>query len=220
MAISYIIIPILLHEDHIMSSKKSPEDEKISKDVGDRIRQVRKEADKTQRSFAKVLGVNFGHISKIERGLANPSIQLIKAISAIYELDELWLRTGEGPFEKLYREWGLTSWSEMTKEQRAEADPIRSDPVYEGLRLLLQDSSKNLSQLSQTLSRYRLGMKTTDKIRPEVLKAKVEMLRAINELLLVTDNLMEWVSPRKYSFTLAELMREEAKNAENEKKSE
>jgi len=183
-------------------------------DIATRIKLVREAANLTQRAFAEGLGVNFGHISKIERSLAEPSNQLIKAISAIYGIEEAWLRTGKGIFGET-----LISWRKWTPEQIAEAQPIRQDPVYEGVRITLEEYAEALRRMFNTLSIYKSGMKITDEVRPEVLKAKATMLSAINFLLLQTDSLMEWASPRKHSFTLAEQIRqEEAKNEDSERK--
>ena len=60
-----------------------------------RIRKLRKARKLTQEAFAKSLGVNQGHISKIETGLANPSKQLIKLIGREYKVREEWLLEGK-----------------------------------------------------------------------------------------------------------------------------
>lgn len=72
--------------------------------MSERIKQLRKEFDMTQKDMAKDLGVTNAHISRIEKGLTMPSDALIKLIAKIYEVSEPWLKTGEGPM-MIYDLW-------------------------------------------------------------------------------------------------------------------
>lgn len=72
--------------------------------MSERIKQLRKEFDITQKDMARELGVTNAHISRIEKGLTMPSDALIKLIAKLYEVSEPWLKTGEGPM-MIYDLW-------------------------------------------------------------------------------------------------------------------
>lgn len=72
--------------------------------MSERIKQLRKEFNITQKDMARELGVTNAHISRIEKGLTMPSDALIKLIAKLYEVSEPWLKTGEGPM-MIYDLW-------------------------------------------------------------------------------------------------------------------
>lgn len=77
-------------------------------DEGRRVRELRKSLQLTLEKFGKPLGVGKTAISKIENGENNLTDQMILAICREYNVDENWLRTGEGEmFEKLNRQQEL-----------------------------------------------------------------------------------------------------------------
>jgi len=151
--------------------------------IGKRIKTIRAGTHQTQLEVSKILGVSKGHISAIERGTATPSDQFIKSFCRAYNILESWLRTGSGP---------LIIAPTRTWEEIVETQPIRKDPLYEGLRLWLEGSIEALYRIFNTLSIYKSGTKITDQIRPEVLTAKQTMLEAIDRLRLLADSLMKW----------------------------
>lgn len=75
---------------------------------GQRVRELRKALQLTLEKFGKPLGVGKTAISKIENGENNLTDQMILAICREYNVDENWLRTGEGEmFKKLNRQQEL-----------------------------------------------------------------------------------------------------------------
>lgn len=64
--------------------------------LGERIKKVRKELDLTQQRFADRLGVRQNTIALIESGKRNTSDQLLFSICREFNVNETWLRTGEG----------------------------------------------------------------------------------------------------------------------------
>ena len=64
-------------------------------DVGSRILEVRKARQLTQSQFAEELAISQTHVSKIEKGVENPSPTLIRLISVKYNVDEEWLYFGK-----------------------------------------------------------------------------------------------------------------------------
>lgn len=62
----------------------------------DRIREVRKAKNLTLEKFGEKVGVQKSAISKVERGENAVSDQIRLAICREFDVDEHWLRTGEG----------------------------------------------------------------------------------------------------------------------------
>lgn len=61
-----------------------------------RIKELRKHLSLTAEEFARRIGVARSTISGIETGARIPSNQLITSICREYNVNEQWLRTGEG----------------------------------------------------------------------------------------------------------------------------
>jgi transcriptional regulator with XRE-family HTH domain len=69
-----------------------------------RIKQVRKLKKLSQTAFGEPLGASRDMINNVENGRAAVSDMMIAAICRVYNVDEVWLRTGTGqPFPKKSR---------------------------------------------------------------------------------------------------------------------
>ena len=64
--------------------------------LGERIKKVRKASDLTQQKFADRLGMKQNTVATYEMGRTNPSDPAIKSICREFNVNETWLRTGEG----------------------------------------------------------------------------------------------------------------------------
>ncbi|MBP3701589.1 MAG: helix-turn-helix transcriptional regulator [Lachnospiraceae bacterium] len=62
----------------------------------ERIKMVRKMAKLSQEEFGKILEITKASISRLESGINNPSDQTVRLICDNFNIDEHWLRTGEG----------------------------------------------------------------------------------------------------------------------------
>lgn len=75
---------------------------------GQRVRELRKELGLTLEKFGKPLGVTKTTISRIEKGQNAVTSQMLKSICREFNVNENWLRTGEGEmFKKLNRQQEL-----------------------------------------------------------------------------------------------------------------
>lgn len=64
--------------------------------MNNRIKMIRKDVEETLAVFGKKIGVSPAAISQIEKGKNGVSEQTIKTICYLYNVNENWLRTGEG----------------------------------------------------------------------------------------------------------------------------
>ena len=76
-----------------------------------RLKELRKTLGLSQEAFGSKLGVQKSAISKIEKGENGLKEQLIKLICVEFNVNESWLRTGEGQmFNELTREEAITEY--------------------------------------------------------------------------------------------------------------
>lgn len=64
--------------------------------INDRVRLVRKDKGLTQQSFGDKIGMKGNSISDIEKGKNSVTEVVIRGICREFNVDEDWLRTGEG----------------------------------------------------------------------------------------------------------------------------
>lgn len=62
----------------------------------DRIKQVRKSKNLTQTAFGKIIGVKGNTVTNYETGLRTPTDAVIKSICREFDVNEEWIRTGNG----------------------------------------------------------------------------------------------------------------------------
>lgn len=75
------------------------------KSIGEQIRYLRKEIlKKTQKEFGVQIGLKPNSVSEIESGKNNPTEQTIKFICREFNINEQWLRTGEGDVRRTVSE--------------------------------------------------------------------------------------------------------------------
>ena len=63
---------------------------------GDRIKKIRKEKQMSLEQFGKILGVTRTTVSRIENGKRNVTEQMRRSICREFNVDPIWLETGEG----------------------------------------------------------------------------------------------------------------------------
>ena len=62
----------------------------------DRIKKIRKTLGLSGEKFGENIGLKRSSISQLETGTNNPTDQVIKSICLAYNVNENWLRTGNG----------------------------------------------------------------------------------------------------------------------------
>ena len=64
--------------------------------MNERIRELREFLGNSQEDFAQSLELSRNYISLVENGQRNMSSHTIKVLCTLYDVNENWLRTGEG----------------------------------------------------------------------------------------------------------------------------
>jgi transcriptional regulator with XRE-family HTH domain len=97
--------------------------------IGQRIKKVRKELKLSQLDFAESLGIDQSHVSKLEKGVSEPSEMLVIHIANSYEVNLNWLREGTG----------IMWWSpELTLKEMKKLREKFGDEAQTGLLNLFQ----------------------------------------------------------------------------------
>lgn len=120
---------------------------------GQRVRELRKELRLTLEKFGKSLGVGKTAISKIENGENNLTDQMILAMCREYNVDENWLRTGEGEmFKKLNRQQELAQLTATLFKE--EEDSFKSRLIM-ALAQLNEEEWELLEEISEKITKKR-----------------------------------------------------------------
>lgn len=120
---------------------------------GQRVRELRKALQLTLEKFGKPLGVGKTAISKIENGENNLTDQMILAICREYNVDENWLRTGEGEmFKKLNRQQELAQLTATLFKE--EEDSFKSRLIM-ALAQLNEEEWELLEEISEKITKKR-----------------------------------------------------------------
>lgn len=127
---------------------------------GQRVRMLRKELDLTLEKFAKPLGVGKTAISNIENESRNLTDQMIISICREYNVNEEWLRSGEGePFKKLSKEEEIASYVEDLLSDGTE------NPLYEIILEIMRTYSELTPKSQEVLRDF--SRKLLDNMRKE-----------------------------------------------------
>lgn len=78
----------------------------------DRIRKLRKQFDLTQQEFAEKIGTTANVLTNYETGRRNPSNSVVNNICKTFNVNEEWLRTGNGEmFIEIDKDEELMRWA-------------------------------------------------------------------------------------------------------------
>ena len=80
--------------------------------MGERIKMLRRALELTQHEFAEKIGVKRNTVATYEMGRSEPSTAAISLICREFDVNEQWLRTGEGEmFIVLDRDDQIARWA-------------------------------------------------------------------------------------------------------------
>lgn len=87
--------------------------------IGERVKELRKQVNLTQRAFADRLNLKRNTVGSYEVNVVEPSDRTISDICREFNVNETWLRTGEGEmFNQITRSEKITSFlTEITEDE-------------------------------------------------------------------------------------------------------
>ena len=125
--------------------------------IAERIKTVRKDAAFTQQKFADTLGLKRNTVGGYEIGTVTPSDRTISDICREFDVNEVWLRTGEGDPDL-----------RRTKEEEIMRFAVRTAKGSEGFKkqlayMLSQLDEEDWSNLEQIYQKQLNKIKNSDR---------------------------------------------------------
>lgn len=125
--------------------------------MNERIRAVRTAAGLTQPEFAEKLGLTKNFISLIENGQREPSDRTVRDICRVFNVNEAWLRTGEGEMhtpktrsEELAEIFADVQISDDARARLVKAFAALPDEAYPQLYKWFQEMAAKLLEQDNT----------------------------------------------------------------------
>lgn len=119
--------------------------------MGDRLRELRKVLGLSGEKFGERIGIGRSAVSNLEAGRNNLTEPMILAICREFDVNETWLRTGEGEmFIKLDRE---TEIARLTRDLLLEEEDSFKNRVIAVLAKLTPEQWKVLSEIAEGLKK-------------------------------------------------------------------
>lgn len=120
-------------------------------EAGNRIREVRKNENLNQTEFGEKLGVSRSVIKNLELNVNKKGVpeNIIKLISATFNVNENWLKTGKGEiYSKMDRQEELAS---LTKQLLNEEDDSFKNRLISALASLSEEQWKLLADIAEKI---------------------------------------------------------------------
>lgn len=120
--------------------------------MNERLNEIRKILKLSQEEMGKRLGIQKSSVSRLEAGINNITDTMIKLICTEFNVNEAWLRTGEGdPFvttpddelERLAVKYNLSDLAKRVVGEFVKLDKAQSDAVLEWLKNVFTNTKAN-----------------------------------------------------------------------------
>lgn len=123
----------------------------------DRIKQVRQSEGLTQAEFAEKIGLSRNFVAMIEIGQREPSDRTVRDICRVFNVNESWLRTGEGEMhtpktrsEELAEIFADVQISDDARARLVKAFAALPDEAYPQLYKWFQEMAAKLLEQDNT----------------------------------------------------------------------
>ena len=126
--------------------------------MNERIKELRKELNLTREKFGERLGIQKATLSKIENGTVSITERNIAAICREFNVNENWLRTGEGDIHiQISEEDELMQWAGKVLSKQSSDFQYRFVKMLMGLTeeqwQVFEDKVRELASSSDTIKK-------------------------------------------------------------------
>lgn len=125
--------------------------------TGGRIRDVRKASKMSQKEFSQEIGLSENYVWMIENGQREPSDRTVRDICRVFNVNEAWLRTGEGEMhtpktrsEELAEIFADVQISDDARARLVKAFAALPDEAYPQLYKWFQEMAAKLLEQDNT----------------------------------------------------------------------
>jgi len=122
--------------------------------MNERFKELRKFLKLSQEEFGKRIGITKASVSRLESGENNPSDQTVMLICNGFNVDETWLRTGEG---EMFRERSMEDvLTDFMKDLSFEGDESFKKRFVQAIAQMSDEGWKNFEKwLNEFLLNYQ-----------------------------------------------------------------
>ena len=122
--------------------------------MNERFKELRKFLKLSQEEFGKRIGITKASVSRLESGENNPSDQTVMLICNGFNVDETWLRTGEG---EMFRERSMEdALTDFMKDLSFEGDESFKKRFIQAITQMSDEGWKNFEKwLNEFLLNYQ-----------------------------------------------------------------
>lgn len=126
------------------------------KNIGDRVRNVRKNKQLTQKKFSNLAGVASSYLAIIETGRKQPSYNFIVSLAQAFQINANWLLFGTGPMYQSYQQ-NREQPQHQIQEQDAEYWTKGDDSRVENIKTWIDDWWKNADDRERIWLEIQMG---------------------------------------------------------------
>lgn len=118
----------------------------------ERLKKIRLDNGLSQEEFAKRIGLESrGHISALEKGSRNITDRIINDICREFKINEVWLRTGEGGDENMYKKLPDEDRFSLSLGKLSISE---NEFVRRGVNLLAETDPEKLKTLEEFMKKW------------------------------------------------------------------
>ena len=156
----------------------------LSETIGDRILLVIEANNLKKVEFARVLNINQSYVTQLIKGRNQPSDRLIEDICQKYNINEEWLKTGEGEMRRatsplFLRDSSLDATDREIIESYIRMTPTQRQFIKDWIRSIADTMSANTTESSAPPSKptanHQSSM-TDEEIEADVAAYRAELL--------------------------------------------
>lgn len=144
--------------------------------IGNRVKEIRTSMSLNQSDFASRLGVISATISRIEKGNRNITEQMLLSICREFNINEHWLRTGEGEMFIQPETFSLDAYAQKSQLSELELDIIKSYmDLNKDVRQAILNSAQQLFAKHSEIASTVEGKNDEDDIEAELERYRQEL---------------------------------------------
>nr|DAX49062.1 MAG TPA: helix-turn-helix domain protein [Caudoviricetes sp.] len=156
----------------------------LSETIGDRILLVIEANNLKKVEFARVLNINQSYVTQLIKGRNQPSDRLIEDICQKYNINEEWLKTGEGEMRRatsplFLRDSSLDATDREIIESYIRMTPTQRQFIKDWIRSIADTMSANTTESATPPSEPAANQQRTmtdDEIEADVAAYRAELL--------------------------------------------
>ncbi len=108
-------------------------------EINERIKILRKQLGLTQTEFGNKIGIAQGYLTNIENSRREVSLKIIKLICSVYNVNEQWLKCGEG---EIFSKQNISLAKKQVLEYIDNLDDEQVKAVSSFIKYLIEQKNK------------------------------------------------------------------------------